>query len=102
LLVLIDNGTISGNIGRKVFDTMVKTGEAPQTIVEKQGLGQISDTSALDGVVDQIIADNPSEAERYKGGDKKLVGFFMGQIMKATKGQANPQMVNQILREKLG
>ncbi len=102
LLMLIDKGTISGNIGRKVFDTMVKTGEAPKTIVEKQGLGQISDTSALDGVVDQIIADNPSEAERYKGGDKKLVGFFMGQIMKATKGQANPQMVNQILREKLG
>jgi len=102
LLTLIDKGTISGNIGRKVFDTMAKTGEAPQSIIEKQGLGQISDTSALDGVVDQIIADNPSEAERYKGGDKKLVGFFMGQIMKATKGQANPQMVNQILREKLG
>jgi aspartyl-tRNA(Asn)/glutamyl-tRNA(Gln) amidotransferase subunit B len=102
LLDLIDKGTISGSVARKVFDEMVGTGEAPQTIVDKQGLGQISDTTELDGLVDQIIADNPSEAERYQGGDKKLVGFFMGQIMKATKGQANPQMVNQILREKLG
>ncbi|MBT3605250.1 MAG: Asp-tRNA(Asn)/Glu-tRNA(Gln) amidotransferase GatCAB subunit B, partial [Candidatus Latescibacteria bacterium] len=102
LLQLIDKGTISGNIARKVFDEMVDTGDAPQSIVEKQGLVQISDTSELDGIVDQIIADSPSEVERYKGGDKKLVGFFMGQIMKATKGQANPKMVSQILREKLG
>lgn len=102
LLQLIDKGTISGNIARKVFDEMVNTGDAPQSIVEKQGLVQISDTSELDGIVDQIITDSPSEVERYKGGDKKLVGFFMGQIMKATKGQANPKMVNQILREKLG
>ena len=102
LLGLIGKGTISSNIARKVFDEMANTGESAQTIVEKQGLVQISDTGELDGIVDEIIANNPSEVERYKGGDKKLVGFFMGQIMKATKGQANPQMVNQILREKLG
>lgn len=102
LLTLIDKGTISGNIARKVFEDMIKTGDAPQEIVEKQGLVQISDTGELDGIVDEIIANNPGEVERYKGGDKKLMGFFMGQIMKATKGQANPQMVNQIIREKLG
>jgi aspartyl-tRNA(Asn)/glutamyl-tRNA(Gln) amidotransferase subunit B len=75
---------------------------SPKAIVESQGLGQISDSDALDAIVDRIIAENPSESERYRGGDKKLVGFFMGQIMKASKGQANPQRVNQILREKLG
>lgn len=102
LLGLMKEGTISSNIARKVFDEMADTGESAQAIVEKQGLVQISDTSELDGIVDEIIANSPSEVERYQGGDKKLVGFFMGQIMKATKGQANPQMVNQILREKLG
>jgi aspartyl-tRNA(Asn)/glutamyl-tRNA(Gln) amidotransferase subunit B len=102
LLGLIQEGTISGNMARKVFDEMAESGQSPKAIVESQGLGQISDSDALDAIVDRIIAENPSESERYRGGDKKLVGFFMGQIMKASKGQANPQRVNQILREKLG
>jgi aspartyl-tRNA(Asn)/glutamyl-tRNA(Gln) amidotransferase subunit B len=102
LLGLIDSGNISGNIARKVFDEMLETGDGPETIVKKQGLSQISNTGELDGLVDQIIVDYPDEAQRYRSGDKKLVGFFMGQIMKATQGKANPQMVNQILRAKLG
>ena len=102
LIGLVDTGTISTRIARTVFDDMVETGESASSIVEKKGLVQISDTGELDGVIDQIIADNPEEIERFKGGDQKLMGFFMGQLMRATKGQANPQKASQLLREKLG
>ncbi|MDE2953437.1 MAG: Asp-tRNA(Asn)/Glu-tRNA(Gln) amidotransferase subunit GatB, partial [Gemmatimonadota bacterium] len=102
LIGLIDKGDISTSIARTVFDDMVETGESPASIVEKKGLVQISDAGELDGVIDQIIADNPDEVERFKGGDQKLMGFFMGQLMRATKGQANPQKASQLLREKLG
>lgn len=102
LIGLIDKGDISTSIARTVFDDMVETGESASSIVEKKGLVQISDAGELDGVIDQIIADNPEEVERFKGGDQKLMGFFMGQLMRATKGQANPQKASQLLREKLG
>ena len=102
LIGLIDKGDISTSIARTVFDDMVETGDSPSSIVEKKGLVQISDAGELDGVIDQIIADNPEEVERFKGGDQKLMGFFMGQLMRATKGQANPQKASQLLREKLG
>ena len=101
LIGLIDKGDISTSIARTVFDDMVETGDSPAAIVEKKGLVQISDAGELDGVIDQIIADNPDEVERFKGGDQKLMGFFMGQLMRATKGQANPQKASQLLREKL-
>ena len=101
LIGLVDKGTISTSIARTVFDDMVETGESASSIVEKKGLVQISDAGELDGVIDQIIADNPEEVERFKGGDQKLMGFFMGQLMRATKGQANPQKASQLLREKL-
>ena len=99
LIGLIDKGDISTNIARTVFDDMVETGESASSIVEKKGLVQISDTGELDGVIDQIIVDNPEEVERFKGGDQKLMGFFMGQLMRATKGQANPQKASQLLRQ---
>jgi len=102
LIGLIDKGDISTSIARTVFDDMVETGDSPVSIVEKKGLVQISDAGELDGVIDQIIADNPDEVERFKGWDQKLMGFFMGQLMRATKGQANPQKASQLLREKLG
>ena len=102
LIGLVDKGDISTSIARTVFDDMVETGESASSIVEKKGLVQISDAGELDGVIDQIIADNPDEVERFKGGDQKLMGFFMGQLMRATKGQANPQKASQLLREKLG
>ena len=101
LIGLIDKGDISATIARTVFDDMVETGDSPSTIIEKKGLVQISDTGELDGILEQIITDNPNEVDRFKSGDKKLMGFFMGQVMKATKGQANPKTASQLLHEKL-
>ena len=102
LIALIDKGDISTTIGRTVFDDMVKTGDDPASIVAQKGLVQISDADELHGVIDQIIADNPAEVTRFQDGDKRLMGFFMGQLMKATRGQANPRKASQLLMEKLG
>ena len=100
LIHLIDNGTISANVARKVFAEMASTGDDPSDIVERQGLLQISDESALETTVDELIAAHPDEFARLEEGDKKLQGFFMGQIMKATKGQANPKIASQLLDQK--
>ena len=102
LLKLLDADVISGKIAKTVFEVMAETGRPAKTIVEEKGLVQVSDTSAIDPIVDAVIADHPDEVERYRGGQKKLIGFFVGQIMKATKGKANPKVVNEILRKKLG
>ena len=102
LIALIDKGAISTTIARTAFDDMVETGDDPAAIVERKGLVQISDADELDGVIDQIIADNPAEVARFKDGDKRLMGFFMGQLMKATRGRANPRKASQQLMEKLG
>lgn len=102
LIALIDKGDISTTIGRTVFDDMVETGGDPASIVAQKGLVQISDADELHGVIDQIIADNPAEVTRFQDGDKRLMGFFMGQLMKATRGQANPRKASQLLMEKLG
>ena len=102
LLQLINDEVISGKIGKTVFDEMVASGKSPKTIVDEKGLVQVTDTSAIESVVDDVIARCPDEVAAYKAGKKKLLGFFVGQVMKATQGKANPQMVNQILREKLG
>ena len=101
LLHLIDRGTISGTIAKKVFEEMWKTGEDPAAIVESQGLAQVSDTSAIEVEIDRIIAANPSQVEEYRGGKDKLFGFFVGQVMKAMKGKANPAVVNDLLLKKL-
>lgn len=101
LVDLIDDGTISGKIAKDVFPLMVETGKDPSTIVKDKGLKQVSDTGAIEKIVDDIIAANPDQVEQYRGGKDKLFGFFVGQTMKATKGQANPAVVNKILREKL-
>jgi aspartyl-tRNA(Asn)/glutamyl-tRNA(Gln) amidotransferase subunit B len=102
LLVLMDEAVISGKIAKTVFETMAETGKPAKNIVEEKGLVQVSDSSAIDPIVDNILADHPDEVQRYRGGQKKLMGFFVGQVMKATKGKANPKVVNEILREKLG
>ena len=102
LLQLVDDGTISGKIAKTVFAEMAQKGRPAREIVEQKGLAQISDSSAIEGVIEAIIANNPAEVEAYKGGKSKLLGFFVGQVMKATAGQANPQMVNAIIKEKLG
>lgn len=102
LLKLLGDDVISGKIAKTVFETMAETGKSAKVIVEEKGLVQVSDTSAIDPIVDAIIADHPDEVGRYRGGQKKLMGFFVGQVMKATKGKANPKVVNEILQNKLG
>ncbi len=101
LIDLVGDGTISGRIAKEVFDDMVKTGRDPAAIVADKGLEQVSDGDAIGAEVDKIIAANPAQAEQFRGGNEKVLGWFVGQIMKATRGKANPQMVNQLLREKL-
>lgn len=101
MIGLIENGAISGKIAKTVFEEMYRTGKAPEVIVKEKGLSQISDSGAIEKAVDEAIANNPKEVERFKSGDEKLIGFFVGLVMKATKGKGNPQMVNDILRKKL-
>lgn len=101
LLKLIAKGTISGKIAKQVFSEMWTSGKTPETIVKEKGLVQISDTGALEELADRIIAANPQSVADFKAGKKKAVGFLMGQIMKETKGKANPQIVNGILTKKL-
>lgn len=101
MLRLIDNGTISGKIAKKVFEDMYRTGKDAEDIVKEKGLVQISDTSEIERAVDDVITKNPNEVERFRAGDEKLIGFFVGQVMKLTKGKANPQVVNELLRKKL-
>ncbi len=101
LLKLITKGTISGKIAKQVFPEMWETGKAAEVIVKEKGLVQISDTGALEALADKIIAANPQSVADFKAGKKKAVGFLMGQVMKETKGQANPQVVNGILTKKL-
>jgi aspartyl-tRNA(Asn)/glutamyl-tRNA(Gln) amidotransferase subunit B len=101
LLKLIDNGTISGKIAKTVFDEMWRSGKAPQAIVEEQGLVQVSDSGAIETIIDEIMAANAGQVEEFRGGKEKVFGFFVGQVMKASKGKANPTVVNELLLNKL-
>ena len=102
MLALIDKGTISGKIAKTVFEEMYTTGKDAETIVKDKGLVQVSDQSEIEKIVDDILEASPGEVERFKGGEAKLMGFFVGQVMKQTKGKANPKIVNELLRNKLG
>jgi aspartyl-tRNA(Asn)/glutamyl-tRNA(Gln) amidotransferase subunit B len=101
LLKLVDDGTISGKIAKSVFEEMAQSGKSAGQIVEEQGLVQISDSSAIDAIVSKILDANPAEVQAYMSGKTKLLGFFVGQVMRATQGKANPKLVNEILRKKL-
>lgn len=101
LLNLVDNGTINSSVGKQVFEEMFKTGKSAASIVEEKGLKQISDDSAIRDMIKDIIAANPKSVEDYKGGKAKALTFFVGQVMKATKGKANPKIVNEITKEEL-
>jgi aspartyl-tRNA(Asn)/glutamyl-tRNA(Gln) amidotransferase subunit B len=101
LLTLVDDGTISGTMAKSVFDSMYKTGKSASAVVQEQGLQQISDESALAAAIDAVLVTNPKEVEEFRAGKEKLLSFFMGQVMKATQGKANPQAVNKLLRDKL-
>ena len=101
LLKLIDEAIISGNIAKSVFEEMYQTGKEANLIVEEKGLKQITDDKAIDEMVEGILQANPSQVEEYKGGKEKVLGFLVGQVMKASKGKANPGVVNKLLKEKL-
>lgn len=101
LLELINKGTLSGKIAKSVLEEMYSTSKDASMIVKEKGLAQISDEGALLGIIDDVLAANPQSVEDYRAGKDKAIGFLVGQIMKATKGQANPGLVNQLLKEKL-
>jgi aspartyl-tRNA(Asn)/glutamyl-tRNA(Gln) amidotransferase subunit B len=101
LINLIKDGTISGKIAKTVFELMMDGDLDPQKIVEKKGLKQESDPKAIEALINKVISDNPQKVKEYKSGKDKLFGFFVGQIMKASDGKANPQLVNDILKKKL-
>jgi len=101
LVLLIDQGKISGKIAKTVFEAMLESGKSPDEIVSEKGLEQVSDLASIEIMIDQVLVANPKQIEQYKSGNEKVYGFLVGQIMKATQGKANPQRVNEILREKL-
>ncbi len=102
LAALIDEGAISGKMAKDVFAKMAESGEPPRSLVASMGLQQVSDPAALEKIIDEIMAANPKQLEQYRGGKTPLFAFFVGQVMKATKGQANPALVNDLLKAKLG
>ncbi len=101
LVKLIDEKVISTKIAKEVFGEVFETGKSPEKIVEEKGLKQITDPEEIKKIVEEVIRNNPKEVEKYKAGNTKLMGFFVGQVMKATKGKANPQLVNKILNQLL-
>ena len=101
LSVMIEDETISTKIAKDVFEEMAQTGESPNSIVESKGLVQISDESVINPIIDDIISKNPDNVEKYKAGNKKLLGFFVGQVLKATNGKANPKVVNELVAKRL-
>jgi aspartyl-tRNA(Asn)/glutamyl-tRNA(Gln) amidotransferase subunit B len=101
LVALVGTGEISGKMAKEIFPKMFLTGEGPRAIMEREGLTQISDTGALERIIDEVILANPKQVEQYKGGKTAVIGFLVGQIMKASRGQANPAAVNELLRKRL-
>ena len=101
MLKMVKDGTLSGKLAKTVYEEMENTGKDPETIVKEKGLVQISDEGAIRKAVDETLAANPDTVAQYKGGKTKLMGFFVGQVMKATGGKASPALLNQILKEKL-
>ena len=102
LLALIGKGEISGKLAKEIFGKMIESGDSPRAIIEREGLRQISDSDALGKIVDEVIAGNPKQVEQYKSGKVTVLGYLVGQVMKVSKGQANPAAVNELLKTKLG
>jgi len=102
LVGLVEEGTISSKQAKEVFAEMAETGDAPGAIVELRGMKQVSDTGAIEEVVDRVIAANPAQVEQYRGGKTAVIGFFVGQVMREMDGQANPKVVNEVLARRLG
>jgi|TARA_R110002012_G_scaffold85159_18_gene212521 aspartyl-tRNA(Asn)/glutamyl-tRNA(Gln) amidotransferase subunit B len=102
ILAMQDKGEISGGQAKEIYEIVLKEGGAPEKIADEKGLKQVSDTGAIETAIDEILANNEDKVEQYRGGKDKLFGFFVGQTMKAMQGKANPAVVNQILKDKLG
>ena len=101
LVSIVDKGLISAKIANDIFADLMENGAMPEAYVKEKGLVQISDSSALETAVDKVLADNPAEVEAFRGGKTKLISFFVGQVMRATRGKANPALVNELLAKKL-
>jgi aspartyl-tRNA(Asn)/glutamyl-tRNA(Gln) amidotransferase subunit B len=101
LLRLVRDGKITTSAAKSVFGTMLEKGESPEEIVEREGLAQISDTSSLEKIVDEVIRDNAGQVETYRSGKSQVFGYLMGQVMKASRGKANPQVATRLLEERL-
>jgi aspartyl-tRNA(Asn)/glutamyl-tRNA(Gln) amidotransferase subunit B len=101
LISLVESGSISGKIAKDVFDKMIRTGSGPDDVIAAEGVQQISDRGSIESLIDRVMRENPAEVAAYRGGKEGLMGFFVGQIMKKTRGQANPQLVNEMLKAKL-
>ncbi|WP_455552759.1 Asp-tRNA(Asn)/Glu-tRNA(Gln) amidotransferase subunit GatB [Desulfovibrio sp.] len=101
LVSIMDKGLISAKIANDIFADLMENGAMPEAYVKEKGLVQISDSSALETAVDKVLADNPAEVEAFRGGKTKLISFFVGQVMRATRGKANPALVNELLAKKL-
>ena len=102
LLSRIGDNTISGNIAKKVFEALWHgEGDSADTIIEAQGLKQVTDAGAIEAIVDEVIAKCPDQVADYRGGKEQIIGFLVGQVMQASKGKANPAQVNEVLRKKL-
>jgi aspartyl-tRNA(Asn)/glutamyl-tRNA(Gln) amidotransferase subunit B len=99
---MADKAEISGGQAKEIFEIVLRTGRDPNEIADTEGLKQVSDTGAIEAAVDAIIAANADKVEQYRAGKEALFGFFVGQTMKAMQGKANPQLVNQLLKGKLG
>ena len=101
LINLIKDGTISGKIAKEIFPIMIENNSDPEVIVKEKNLVQISDSSEIEEIIQKIIDANPAQVDEYRAGKEKVFGFFVGQVMKESKGKANPKIVNEILRKKL-
>ena len=101
LIALIAQGKINGKLAKDIFPKMAAANEAPEVIMQREGLESISDEGALGKIIDEVIAANPKQVEQYKGGKQQVIGFLVGQVMKASRGQADPAVVNRMFNEKL-
>ena len=98
---MIEDGTISGKIAKDILPELLTQGGSAKELVERKGLIQISDTGAIEAIIEQVIQENPKELEQYRNGKTKLLGFFVGKVIKQTGGRADPKLTNQLLAQKL-
>jgi aspartyl-tRNA(Asn)/glutamyl-tRNA(Gln) amidotransferase subunit B len=101
MITLIQEGTISGKMAKDLIEEMYRSGKPPDAIIKEKGMVQITDEGVLAHTVAQVIAENPGQLAQYRAGKEKVFGFFVGQIMKATRGKANPQLINDLLKKML-